>query len=149
MHRLANTPYLSRSLFSALPSVAPYCVPGGVRVVSKVRGLRVAGSFALNARVEIRTAARNRANSRSAASTTWTTVDVSILINVEPRGIEPLTSAVRKRRDALLALSRHCKIAAKPLEMMPNFFLTLQDVYPGCCTRSTPGMSRDLRPSDW
>jgi hypothetical protein len=30
---------------SAMPSVAPYCVRGGVRVVSGARGLRVAGSF--------------------------------------------------------------------------------------------------------
>jgi hypothetical protein len=32
--------------FSGLPHVAPYCVRGGVRVVSEVLGLHVAGSFA-------------------------------------------------------------------------------------------------------
>jgi hypothetical protein len=31
-----KSPYLSRFPFSALPSVAPYCVPGGIRVVSSV-----------------------------------------------------------------------------------------------------------------
>ena len=31
---LAELPYLSRFLFSALPCVAQYCVPGGVGVVS-------------------------------------------------------------------------------------------------------------------
>src|SRR5215203_5183066 len=34
LHRFANPPYLGRFPFSALPRVAPYCVPGGVRVVS-------------------------------------------------------------------------------------------------------------------
>jgi hypothetical protein len=34
LHRLANPAYLSLFLFSGLPCVAPYCVPGGVRVVS-------------------------------------------------------------------------------------------------------------------
>jgi hypothetical protein len=36
----------SGSLFSGLPSVALYCVRGGVKVVSGVRGLRAAGSRA-------------------------------------------------------------------------------------------------------
>ena len=31
---LANTAFLKGFLFSDLPSVAPYCVPGGIRVVS-------------------------------------------------------------------------------------------------------------------
>src|SRR5215211_9219328 len=31
---LANPAFLSKFLCSALPSVAPYCVPGGIRVVS-------------------------------------------------------------------------------------------------------------------
>ncbi len=35
MHGLANPAYLGRFLFLGLPSVAPYCAPGGVRVVSK------------------------------------------------------------------------------------------------------------------
>jgi hypothetical protein len=34
LHRNANPAYLSRLLFSGLPSVAPYCAPGGIRVVS-------------------------------------------------------------------------------------------------------------------
>jgi hypothetical protein len=36
LHRLANPAYLSRFLFCDLPCVAPYCVPSGVRVVSKL-----------------------------------------------------------------------------------------------------------------
>ena len=31
---LANTAYLKGFLFSGLPRVAPYCIPGGIRVVS-------------------------------------------------------------------------------------------------------------------
>jgi hypothetical protein len=34
MQGIADTAYLEGFLFSVLPSVAPYCVPGGVRVVS-------------------------------------------------------------------------------------------------------------------
>src|SRR5918997_4246289 len=34
LHRVANPAYLSRFPFSALPCVAPYCAPGGIRVVS-------------------------------------------------------------------------------------------------------------------
>jgi hypothetical protein len=34
LHSLANTAYLGGFLFPALPSVAPYCVRGGIRVVS-------------------------------------------------------------------------------------------------------------------
>ena len=40
---------------SALPSVASYCAPGGVRGVSGVRGSCFAGSFVLDARVGIKT----------------------------------------------------------------------------------------------
>src|SRR5918993_1654625 len=31
LHEVANPPYLKGFPFSALPSVAPYCVPGGIR----------------------------------------------------------------------------------------------------------------------
>src|SRR5215217_2542495 len=34
LHRVADPPYLGHFPFSALPCVAPYCVPGGIRVVS-------------------------------------------------------------------------------------------------------------------
>ena len=36
MHGLAKPAYLGGFRFSGLPYVAPYCVPGGVRVVSEV-----------------------------------------------------------------------------------------------------------------
>ena len=53
-----NTRILRPVSFSGLPRVAPYRVPGGVRVVSEVRGMRVAGSFALYLRIGIRRAYR-------------------------------------------------------------------------------------------
>ncbi len=37
LHTIADPLYLSRFLFSALPRVAPYCLPGGVKVVSVFR----------------------------------------------------------------------------------------------------------------
>ena len=46
MHGLAKPAYLSGSLFSALPGVALYCAPSGVRVVSEVHRSRFAGPFA-------------------------------------------------------------------------------------------------------
>jgi hypothetical protein len=36
LHGLPIPPYPSGSTFSGLPRVAPYCVPGGIRVVSRV-----------------------------------------------------------------------------------------------------------------
>jgi hypothetical protein len=34
VQRIANPAYLNDFLFYGLPCVAPYCVPGGIRVVS-------------------------------------------------------------------------------------------------------------------
>jgi hypothetical protein len=53
---------------------------------------------------------------------------------VEPRGFESLTSAVHRRRDALLELSRVCKIPAKPVVSALMLFLSFQEIYSGCCT---------------
>jgi hypothetical protein len=39
---VAESAFLGRFLFSGLQSVAPYCVRGGVRVVSGLRGSPVA-----------------------------------------------------------------------------------------------------------
>ena len=48
--RVANPRYLSLFPFSALLCVAPYCAPGGVRVVSGNSGLGVAGTIAAQIR---------------------------------------------------------------------------------------------------
>jgi hypothetical protein len=46
LHKVANPPYLSGFLCSGLLRVAPYCVPGGVRVVSSDVSFQVlAGSI--------------------------------------------------------------------------------------------------------
>ena len=59
---------------------------------------------------------------------------VRLLPEVEPRGFEPLTSAVQRRRDTLPGLSRVCKTAAnKRISTLPPF-LSFQEIYPGCCT---------------
>jgi hypothetical protein len=47
LHEVANPASLGGFLCSGLLSVAPYCAPGGIRVVSENRGLGVAGSFAI------------------------------------------------------------------------------------------------------
>jgi hypothetical protein len=53
---------------------------------------------------------------------------------VEPRGFEPLTSAVQRRHDTLLDLSAVCKIAANKRIFAPPIFLVFQEIYSGCCT---------------
>jgi hypothetical protein len=50
VQEVANTPYLKGFLCCSLPRVAPYCVPGGVRVVPGGRGFCVADLFALDGR---------------------------------------------------------------------------------------------------
>jgi hypothetical protein len=51
LHGVAKPAFLSAFPFPALLRVAPYCVPGGVRVVSGVRALPVAGFFVSHMRV--------------------------------------------------------------------------------------------------
>jgi len=48
LQEVAKPAYLGGFLCSGLLRVAPYCVPGGVRVVSNERGLRVADPLALD-----------------------------------------------------------------------------------------------------
>jgi hypothetical protein len=54
---------------------------------------------------------------------------------VEPRGFEPLTSAVQRRHDTLLDLSGVCKIVANKRISALSLFLVFQEIYSGCCTR--------------
>ncbi len=51
LHGVANPAFPEGFPFSGLLSIAPYCVPGGVRVVSEVRELRVTRSPSLDTRV--------------------------------------------------------------------------------------------------
>jgi len=91
-------------LFSGLPCVAPYCVPGGVRSTwitcrrllykpdARIRYFRRAMS-----EYGLGRATLYRASSLLAAPATCTTVTASIFINVEQRGFELLTSAVQSQ----------------------------------------------------
>ena len=53
---------------------------------------------------------------------------------MEPRRLEPLTSAVQRRRHALLDLSEVCKVAANKRISTLSLFLVFQKIYSGCCT---------------
>jgi hypothetical protein len=57
---------------------------------------------------------------------------------VEPRGFEPLTSAVQRRRDRLLGLSGGCKSAVNLPILRVTLFLSFQVIYSGCCTVAAP-----------
>jgi hypothetical protein len=52
---------------------------------------------------------------------------------VEPRGFEPLTSAVQRRYDTLQHISDVCKIAANAHISHDLLFLSFQVIYSGCC----------------
>ena len=56
------------------------------------------------------------------------------LLRVEPRGFEPLTSAVQRRQGSLLELSGVCKISANTHIFCVMPFPSFQDIYSGCCT---------------
>ncbi len=53
---------------------------------------------------------------------------------MEPRGFEPLTSAVQRRHDTLLDVSGVCKISANTHIPCSTLFLGLQSIHSGCCT---------------
>src|SRR5215211_5047561 len=51
---------------------------------------------------------------------------------VEPRGLEPLASAVQRRHDTFLSLSEVCKIAANRCICVLALFPTFTKIYSGC-----------------
>ena len=53
---------------------------------------------------------------------------------MEPRGFEPLTSAVQKRHDSFPEVSRNCKIPANKHIISEAVFPIFQDIRSGCCT---------------
>jgi hypothetical protein len=57
-----------------------------------------------------------------------------LYLGVEPRGLEPLPSAVQRRHDALLALSGVYKTAANSCSSMLTHISAFQEIYSGCCT---------------
>jgi hypothetical protein len=56
------------------------------------------------------------------------------ILRVEPRGFEPLTSAVQRRRDALRDIPGARKIAAKVRISLMTLFPSLRVIDSGCCT---------------
>src|SRR4028118_1646504 len=58
----------------------------------------------------------------------------SEFLQVEPRGLEPLASALQRRHRTLLDLSVVCKIAANKRISTLVLLLMFQQVYSGCCT---------------
>src|SRR5918995_3623825 len=54
--------------------------------------------------------------------------------SVDPRGLEPLTSAMRVRNEGLQGFSGACKKSANSTILMRILFSTFQDIYSGCCT---------------
>jgi hypothetical protein len=106
--RVANLAFPSWLLCSGLLPVEPYCVPGGIRVVSEVHRSRVAGPFAnrirnldilgsLDTQVGNLTAARRLACSRPTASVTCVHMDHHVSVTLlRPRGesgLSPLSCA--------------------------------------------------------
>src|SRR5829696_3281232 len=53
---------------------------------------------------------------------------------VDPRGLEPLTSAMRERHEGLQEFSGACKTPANGSILMLVLFLAFQEIYSGCCT---------------
>jgi hypothetical protein len=53
---------------------------------------------------------------------------------VDPRGLEPLTSAMRGRRDSFPEVFRACKTAANHRISALALFSTFQEIYSGRCT---------------
>jgi hypothetical protein len=56
---------------------------------------------------------------------------------VDPRGLEPLTSAMRERHEGLQGFSGACKTPANKGILMMLLFSVFQEIYSGCCTDVT------------
>jgi hypothetical protein len=65
-------------------------------------------------------------------------MNITIVV-VEPRGFEPLTSAVHRRHDGLQELSTGFKIPAKPVVSALMLFSSFQKICTGCCTVAARG----------
>jgi hypothetical protein len=53
---------------------------------------------------------------------------------VDPRGLEPLSSAMRGRGNSLLEVAGACKTPANKGILMMLLFSVFQEIYSGCCT---------------
>jgi hypothetical protein len=68
---------------------------------------------------------------------------------VEPRGFELLTSAVQRRSDSLLGVSRIYKIDGKGRIFAMRLFSRFQDIHLGCCTVAAHERSEELEPATY
>src|SRR5918911_5343358 len=64
---------------------------------------------------------------------------------VEPRGFEPLTSAVRRRHDSFPEVSRACKIPANKHIISEAVFSIFQDIYYGLLHTERARQDSNLR----
>src|SRR5215203_3882096 len=64
---------------------------------------------------------------------------------VEPRGFEPLTSAVQRRHHTLLERSVTCRIPAKRRISASVLFPSFQEIHSGCCTVAAQTQDRRTR----
>ena len=71
-------------------------------------------------------------------------------LGVDPRGLEPLTSAMRSQHNSLLEVSRGCKISANKHIIYLILLLRFQNIRLGCCTvaaHRARWQDSNLRPS--
>src|SRR5215208_4775892 len=86
---------------------------------------------------------REGGRSRKAAYSAANPYPVNSRISeVEPRGFEPLTSAVQRRHHTFLKVSRVCKIPGNSSIFPKSLFCSFQILYSGCCTAA----AHQLRP---
>ena len=106
LHGLANTAFLKGFLFSELPSIAPHCVPGGIRVVSKATG-SLARSGATRLWIVQLTSLQLRFACKVAAAHSSDRVSP---LDKEQDGLEPATFGATIRRHRLPRVAVRYKI---------------------------------------
>ncbi len=72
-------------------------------------------------------------------------LQITILLEVEPRGIEPLTSAVQGRNNTFPKVSEICKLPANRGIPPSLFFCTFHVIRPGCCTVTVQAQAEPSR----
>src|SRR5215213_3853683 len=115
VHKLANPAYLGGFLCSALLRVAPYCVPGGIRVVSKATG-SLARSGATRLWIVQLTSLQLRFACKVAAAHSSDRVSP---LDKEQDGLEPATFGVTIRRHRLPRVAEGCNTGlSKPISLL-------------------------------
>jgi hypothetical protein len=105
LHGLAIPAFLKGFLFSELPSIAPHCVPGGIRVISKATG-SLARSGATRLWIVQLTSLQLRFACKVAAAHSSDRVSP---LDKEQDGLEPATFGATIRRHRLPRVAPRCK----------------------------------------